>query len=337
LKAVVQVGAGELTSSLVLRDIPTPEAPAGGNVIIDVDLAAVHHGDLFRARKVASLPPGTAYLTRGSEAVGRIRAIGRDVAHSSDLRVGQRVTAFLAPYAWAEHVECPAALVFPAPDDIPDTIAAQLFVNAATAFMVLRAIRESLEARSVTDGVVLLTGASTAVARLLAHLLREAGVETIGLTRSEAAAVRTGRLVPGVRYVAQESVDWLSALERAAGGRAFVALGDCVSGALLTQLSPLIANGATVVTYGGLDPHPVGLTGLDLASRGLELRGIPVFPWLDMTAAEKQADISAALALARAHPALFPAAGAYRLEDWREAIVAVETPGREGFVFLKPR
>ena len=38
--------------------------------------------------------------------------------------------------------------------------------------------------------------------------------------------------------------------------------------------------------------------------------------------------------LERAHPELFPVAGTYGLQDWREAIAAVERPGREGFILL---
>jgi NADPH:quinone reductase-like Zn-dependent oxidoreductase len=336
MRAVVQIAVGEPLSSLSLRDVPAPEVPADDNVIIDIDLASVHHGDLFMTRKVTALPPGETFILRGNEAVGRIRAIGRNVARNSPFQVGDRVTTFLASYAWAEQVECPAALVLEAPDDISDTVAAQLYVNAITAFMVFRSMKESLDAKGC-NGPVLLTGASTAVGRILAHLSREAGIEVIGLTRSEAAAKRTGELVPDVRYVAQASSGWLEILKAATGERQFVVLGDCVSGVLLTQLDPLIATGAAIVTYGGLDPNPIGLTGLEVASRGLELRGIPIFSWFNSTLEQQQADIAAALGLARVHPELFMAAAVYDLQDWHAAIKAVETPGRDGFVFLKMR
>jgi NADPH:quinone reductase-like Zn-dependent oxidoreductase len=336
MKAVVQVGVGEPTSSLALREIPALEAPGDDNVIVDIDLASVHHGDLFMSRRVTSIPPGTEYLLRGNEAVGRVSAMGRNAAQSSRFKVGDRVTTFLASYAWAEQVECPATMILEAPDEVPDTVAAQLYVNSITAFMVFRSMKESLDAQRCV-GPVLLTGASTAVGRILAHLTREAGLDVIGLTRSEAAAKRTGELAPGVRFVAQASKDWLRTLEAHLAGRQFVVLGDCVSGALLTALDPMIGAGAAIVTYGGLDPNPIGLTGLEVAARGIDIRGVPIFRWFSLSPEQQQADIAAALDLGRAHPELFPAGGVYDLANWHAAIAAVETPGRDGFVFLKMR
>jgi hypothetical protein len=48
------------------------------------------------------------------------------------------------------------------------------------------------------------------------------------------------------------------------------------------------------------------------------------------------ADVAAALAMARQHPELFPVGGIFAIDDWRQAIDLVESPGITGFVFLKP-
>ncbi len=125
MKAVVQIAVGEPASALALREIPTPDAPHDDNVVIGVDLASVRHGDLFRARQVRSLPSDCGYIERGNEAVGTIKAVGTNVAEAGELRVGDRVTSFLALYSWAERIECPATNVVKAPDDLPDTVAAQ--------------------------------------------------------------------------------------------------------------------------------------------------------------------------------------------------------------------
>src|SRR3546814_128663 len=201
MKAVVQIGVGEPGSSLALREIPAPGAPGDDEVIVDVDLASVHHGDLFMTRKVTSIPAQPGYVIRGNEAVGRISAIGKTAAGGGRFKVGDRVTTYLAPYAWAERVVCTASQVLEAPEDVPDTVAAQLYVNAVTAFLVFRAMKESLDAQGC-NGPVLLTGASTAVGRILVHLSRKAGLDAIALPRSEAAAKRTAELVPGVRIFA---------------------------------------------------------------------------------------------------------------------------------------
>src|SRR3546814_5923970 len=98
---------------------------------------------------------------------------------------------------------------------------------------------------------------------------------------------------------------WLKALEAETGGKPFAVIGDCVSGALLTALDPMIGAGSSIVTYGGLDPDPIGITGLELAARGIVVQGIPIFHWFSLSPERQQADIADALALGRAHPALF--------------------------------
>src|SRR3546814_18566524 len=110
-------------------------------------------------------------------------------------------------------------------------------------------MKESLDAQGC-NGPVLLTGASTAVGRILVHLSRKAGLDAIALTRSEAAAKRTAELVPGVRIFASATEGWLKALEAETGGKPFAVIGDCVSGALLTALDPMIGAGSSIVKIG---------------------------------------------------------------------------------------
>ena len=106
---------------------------------------------------------------------------------------------------------------------------------------------------------------------------------------------------------------------------------------MLHELIPLLSDDAAIIIYGGLDPNPVGLTGLDITARQFVLRGVSVGRWFTETNPElQQQDVAASIALARAHPELFPVADTYDLKNWREAIGAVERPGREGFILLTP-
>src|SRR3546814_15448997 len=108
MKAVVQIGVGEPGSSLALREIPAPGAPGDDEVIVDVDLASVHHGDLFMTRKVTSIPAQHGYVIRGNEAVSRISAIGKTAAGGGRVMVGDRVPTNLAPAECAQCELCTA-------------------------------------------------------------------------------------------------------------------------------------------------------------------------------------------------------------------------------------
>jgi NADPH:quinone reductase len=52
---------------------------------------------------------------------------------------------------------------------------------------------------------------------------------------------------------------------------------------------------------------------------------------------EEQADdIRSAFALAGAWPSFYKTSGIYGLDEIRDAVTAVEAPGRDGFVFIRP-
>jgi NADPH:quinone reductase-like Zn-dependent oxidoreductase len=59
----------------------------------------------------------------------------------------------------------------PLPDSIPDEIGAQMLINTATALTAIRTAHDSLPPDARTGVVVLLTGAGSAVGRLLGKLL----------------------------------------------------------------------------------------------------------------------------------------------------------------------
>ena len=88
MKAIVQTSVGEPAEVLKLIDLETPQ-PGPGEVVIDVSLASVHHGDVIMIRSQPSVPEPVGHVRRGTEAVGTIRALGADVAADSRLKVGE--------------------------------------------------------------------------------------------------------------------------------------------------------------------------------------------------------------------------------------------------------
>jgi len=176
MKAVVQNALGEPADVLKLIDIEDQSQPAPGEILIDVKLASVHHGDLYLTRSQPSIPQDVGYVRRGSEAVGIVRALGSEVEGQGNLKVGDRVVGFPAIGSWAESIAIPAPTAIPVPPELSDEVAAQLFINYVTARMILRGLRKSVSDEVLSDGAVLVTGASTVVARLLLHFLDKEGL-----------------------------------------------------------------------------------------------------------------------------------------------------------------
>ena len=336
MKAIVQSALGEPVDALRLIDIEDHQ-PAPKEVVIDVKLAPVHHGDLQLTRVQPNIPEDVGFVRRGSEAVGVVCALGSEVEGQGNLKIGDRVIGFPAVGSWAERVVVPAPAAIPVPPEISDEIAAQLLINYATARMILLGLRKSVPDEVLRDGAVLVTGASTVVARLLLHFIDKEGFAAIGLARSTASAMRVATELSGVQVAATEDADWQMQVTSSAGRKKIVGVLDCVSGSLIRDLVPLLADDATIVTYGALSGDKFGVSGYQLVNHQLITRGVVFTRWfVDLSQKEQASDIHSAFKLAGELPSLFKVAGVHSLADFQQAISAVETPNREGFVFIKP-
>ena len=337
MKAVVQSAVGEPAKVLEVIDIEDQIQLAAGEVLIDVTLAPVHHGDLGLTRFQPNIPEDVGYVRRGSEAVGIIRALGSEAEAEGNLKVGDRVVGFPAIGSWAESVAIQASAAIPVPPELSDEIAAQLFVNYVTARMILRGLRKSIPDEVLRDGAVVVTGAGTVVARLLLHFLSSDGLMPIGLARSTASAKRIAAELRGIPVVAAEDADWQTKITSHAEGRKIVGVLDCVSGSLIGDLEPLLAPDAAIVVYGALGGGKLGVSLPGIINQQFVVRGVTFFRWFfELQRDEQIEDIRSAIKLAGELPSLFKVGGVYGLEDFREAISAVEAPNRDGFIFLKP-
>ena len=336
MKAIVQTSVGEPAEVLKLVDLETPQ-PGPGEVVIDVALASVHHGDVLQTRSTSTIPEPVGHIRRGSEAVGVIRSLSADVAREGHPKVGDRVIGFPAAGSWAESVAIPATAAIPVPPNIADEVAAQLFVNYTTARMVLRGLRKSVSEEVLRQGAVIVTGAGTVVARLLLHFLDKEGIKPIGLARSAVTAKRVATELAGVQVTSVDDADWRAQVTSFAAGRKIVGVLDCVAGPLIADLLPLVANETAIVSYGALGGSELTLGPVELVSRQLVASGVIFGKWFrELSSEERADDIQAAFRLAAELPALFRVSSIHSLADIKQAVLAVEAPGRDGFVFVKP-
>ena len=321
---------------LKLIDLERPQ-PGPGEAVIDVALASVHHGDVLQICSQPSIPEVVDYIRRGSEAVGIIRALSADVAAQGRLKIGDRVIGFPAAGSWAESVAIPAPAAIPVPPELSDDIAAQLLVNYTTARMVLCGLRKSVSDEVLREGAVLVTGAGTVVARLLLRFLDKAGIKPIGLARSAVTAKRVTTELAGVQVTAIEDAHWRAQVTSFAAGKKIIGVLDRVAGSLIADLLPLVANEAAIVTYGALSGSELTLGPVEIVSRQLVARGVIFGKWFrELSPEEKADDIQSAFRLAAELPALFRVSSIHTLAEIKEAVMAVEAPGRDGFVFVKP-
>lgn len=109
-----------LPDTLVVEELPDV-VPGAGQVAIDVQAAGVNFPDVLIIQNKYQFKPELPF-TPGSELAGVIRAVGDGV---TNVKVGDKVLAFVSQGAFAQQIAVPAQLVMPMPPGLDfDTAAA---------------------------------------------------------------------------------------------------------------------------------------------------------------------------------------------------------------------
>jgi NADPH2:quinone reductase len=322
----------------VLRVEDRPSASLGlDQVRIRLAYAPIHPGDLLgiMGSPAFGMPPTIASDGRvpGFEGAGVVGEVGAKVDPALGLKQDQRVAVFPPSGAWSDEAIVPASSVVPLPDSIPDEVGAQMLINTATALTVIRAAHDSLPPDAHSLVVTLLTGAGSAVGRLIGRLLTERGVRVIGLARSEASAARLASVLPGSPIFATEVAGWKDRVRAASEGTTIHVAIDSVGGRLLGDLAELLAERTgTVINFGSLGGETSDIR--LFPPRSLTLKGVVLDSWMQQPPEQRQVDIALARRLAHEPGALFEVAGRYPPSRIAEAVAHVGQAGRAGVVLI---
>ena len=115
----VRCNAWGLPDTLVVEDLPSP-SPKAGEVLLDINAASVNFPDVLMIQKKYQVQPELPF-TPGSEVAGTVRALGEGV---TNVKLGDRVIAFVGLGGFAEQVAADAKGLIPIPPGISDEVAA---------------------------------------------------------------------------------------------------------------------------------------------------------------------------------------------------------------------
>jgi NADPH:quinone reductase-like Zn-dependent oxidoreductase len=243
------------------------------------------------------------------------------------------VAFFPASGAWSDEAAVPASSVVPLPDSIPDEVGAQMLINTVTALTVIRAAHDSLPPDARTAVVALLTGAGSAVGRLIGKVLTERGVKVIRLVRSEASAAKLTGILPGSPVFATEVAGWKDRVRAAAEGAKIHVAIDSVGGRLLGDVADLLAERTgTVINFGSLGGETSDIR--LFPPRSLTLKGVVLGSWMQQLPEQRKADIALAQRLAHEPGTLFEVAERYAPSRIAHAVAHVSQAGRTGVVLI---
>lgn len=260
MKAIVVTEFGPLASPPRLVDLPRPE-PGPRQIRIRMQLSPIHRHDLMaitgRYGLAASLP-----MVPGSEGCGVVDKLGDKVDRFAP---GQRVAA-MASGVWAEFFIADAAAAVPIPDDLDDSLAAQLIAMPLSARRLIRRLNPR-----PADWLIY-NAATGTVGRLIENLADEHGFNTIGIARTGMGrrAIRGGR---SAVFASMADAAWKRQAEDALAGRQAAFAIDCVGGAAANDLAELLAEAGQLTCFGVLSGRPVEIDARHLLFRGVTVSG----------------------------------------------------------------
>lgn len=315
MKAAVFETTGEPAAVITLREVSVP-APGRGETLVKIDAGTIQPADFMFIGGRYRIKPQPSQIA-GLEGTGVVVEAGPEVA----VRVGERV-AFRSPGSWAEYALVPAERLHPVPPDISTGDAAQFPLNPVTAWALLD------EVRPKAGDWIAINAATSTVAQLVAGLARRRGVRVFGL-------VRAGGQVPlEFPTLSSDTAGLAEQMLVLSGGAAFAGLFDSIGGPAIMTVLPALRPGATIVSYGVLQPEPAPMRNADLIYRNLTWKGFGIDRWLANSGGPPAAMTAELWDAIRRRELVLPVRARYRLEEIQAALTDASSHGRAGKVLV---
>src|SRR5882724_7653376 len=174
MKSVVLTSYGDPASGLEHREVPEPEKPGIGQVLVGIEFSPINFSDILVARGLYVLRPELPSVI-GNEGVGRVLEIGEKV---SGLRIGDRVVFPVGRFVWRQRLIIPAMDLIVLPEDADPRQLSMLSINPPTAHLLLEVY---LKLRA--NDWIAINAANSAIARWLIGLGKRKGLKILGVVR----------------------------------------------------------------------------------------------------------------------------------------------------------
>lgn len=280
------------------------------------------------------IPIAGAYAARlappfvpGFEGVGTVVDHGPAV---EGFTRGQRVLPLGRTGTWSELVDADADWCVPVPDWVPMDLAAQMYINPATAWCLLTSVLDVSPGRAIA-----VNACGSAISKVLFAMAKARGLGFVALVHGAARSRQWQAL--GADLVIDCDRQTIAAGLAAARRTLDLGAGlDAVGGPQGTALAEALPMQARFVQYGLLSGKPLAA---DLAER-MDNRIKPELFWLRsvvhaMTPQERLALFEALFAFFRAHPIDLPVEARYDLGHIGAALRHNARRGRDGKILLE--
>jgi NADPH:quinone reductase-like Zn-dependent oxidoreductase len=258
-------------------DLP---APAEGEALLAMLAAPINPSDVLTLTGLyGMLPPLPA--TGGNEGVGRVVAVGDKV---SNVQVGQTVLLPVGSGTWASHQLAPANRLIVLPEGADPLQLAMLTVNPPTALLLLSEFVDLKEGDWVIQNA-----ANSAVGGYLNQIARMRGIGVVNVVRRESAIDDVKAAGGDIVLVDGEDLHKRTA-QVTGGSKPRLAI-DAVGGAATERLAKALAEGGTLVNYGGMSGEPCQISPASFVFKDITLRGFWLAWWFRRATPQRQMEV----------------------------------------------
>lgn len=307
MKAVSFTATGDWKEVLSVSDIIIPP-PGKDEVQVRIAARPINPSDEMFIGGVYRKKPVFPQVA-GLEGAGIIEQTGDGV----DSHLTGRKVSFRAVGTWTEKINLPVQNIRPVPDDLPMETAAQLSLNAITAWALLE------ESRVKKGQFLLLNAAASAVGKQVIQIASTREIQTIALVRKKEQA---GALYAAGAYhvLVTDETDLVSTVMQLTGTGVHAIL-DAVGGEQSSLLYKILAPFGRLIIYGRLSDGPTSYLNSDIIYRNASILGFGIDAWLQQkTDAETEAIWQELFAMIRTGALQIPFDRTYPLSEYRKAI-----------------
>jgi len=322
---------GEPAEVLHLEDSPEPTAKAG-EVVVRMLATPVNPSDLMTVRGIYGKLP-TLPATPGFEGVGIVES--GNGAYAKFLQ-GKRVAVLNGTTGnWRDKTLISAKQAVPLAKDLSVEQAAMFFINPATAYIMMRQVL------AIPAGEWLLqSAAASALGRMVIRLGQLFGFKTISVVRREEQADELRQLGTNAAIVfdpekdaADKLHEMVKTLTNDQGVRFAI---DPVGGATASAMVDCLASEARMLLFGTLCDQPIAFSPRSIMTAGASIEGFWLSRWMQQQKLFGKIRLMKQIAkLIQQGTLASEVAESYPLEQYAEAVLASEKPGRSGKVLLR--
>lgn len=320
MKEIIFDQPGMPLEVLQIKESPIP-TPKPEEVLIRVTARNINPSDLMFIRGMYGITPRLP-SSAGFEASGVVET-GDQVGR---IKKGTRVM-FTAIGTWREYVCIPASMVIPVPEGMPDEVACQAFVNPMTAYGML-------EESGLQEGQwLLITAGASAFGKFAIQMAKQKKIKVAATVRNDSQKEVLEKL--GADLVINSETEKIQKVipEKTEGGVHVIF--DAVGGMLGAKALACLRSNGRMMVFGALALENMPVNSGLLIFKNLSITGFWLSTWIEnMSAEQRMKAFGKVFGFLMQDSSQVDVAGKFDLSDFKEAIQAYETPGRNGKILL---